>query len=220
MCPHYLKNILPPEADRLPEARIAAYGLTSQIKVSGAAAEIPDGKLGSVLHNPEVTAAGKTGAQTRVLIEQHQVPDGEPGRQIEIRAQAGGERFHEVSEHALGKWIIAARCVESAIGSGPDAAADEGNGAHVGLRVGRPTPEDIRNAEVEGLHQAIRRGRRKKACVIENVMDVRLRNAAQAGQPPLSQFTALDAYTGDIDQMLLQVTEIHLRLIREYILPD
>jgi hypothetical protein len=49
------------------------------------------------------------------------------------------------------------------------------------------------------------------------MMDVRLGDAAQAGQPPFGELTTPHTDAGDVDEALLQILEIHLPPRREYI---
>lgn len=197
-----------------------ASGLAGQPEMCAAAAKIPDTEPRSLLHQPEVTIVQRIGTQARILVEQHKVTRKEPRGHGEIGAEPGCQGVGKVPEQALRERIIAAGDAENAVRRGTDPAPHQGNSAHVGFGVGAGTPQHIRDAQVKSLHQAIRRGRREKPYVIQNMMHVRLRYAAQAGQPPLGQLTAPDAHPGDVDETLLQIPEIHLRLIREYILLD
>jgi hypothetical protein len=54
-----------------------------------------------------------------------------------------------------------------------------------------------------GFHKTIRRFGGQKSQIIQSMMHMRLRDAAETGQPPLGQLTTAHPDTGDVDQPVL-----------------
>lgn len=89
------------------------------------------------------------------------------------------------------------------VGSRPDATSNQWNRAEVGSRFFRLTPQQIGHPDVQGMHQPVQRLSRKEADSLENIVHVRLGNAAHPGQPPFGQLTGLDSFPRNPDQLPL-----------------
>lgn len=92
---------------------------------------------------------------------------------------------------------------QDCVGSGPDATSNQWNGAEVGSRFLGHTPQEIGHPDVQGVHEPVHRLSRKEADILENIVHVRLGNAAHPGQPPFGQLTGLDSFPRDPDQLSL-----------------
>lgn len=223
MRPHYIQNILSGKRDAKPVLRLMGRHITGQVKMRVSHADIADaesskGAVEVVLHDPEVAFTARAGAKLRILIEQNQITHGEAGGQGKVGTKAGREGVHQLAQQPAGEGIAAADYGKNTVGRGTDSVLDQRNCAYAFPGFGGRTPENVGAPEVEGLHQAVGQGGGKQTELIQDMMDMRLRNATEAGQPPFGELAPAHAHAGDVDDALLQILEIHLSPRREYAL--
>src|SRR5579863_5208448 len=90
------------------------------------------------------------------------------------------------------------------------------NSSETGVRLGGNPPHKVGNADIQDMHQAVRRGCRKHSYVLKNIMHMGLRDVAQPGKAPLRKLTGADALSSDVDQPSLKLLEIHPAPIQLY----
>jgi hypothetical protein len=94
-------------------------------------------------------------------------------------------------------------CRENRIETRTNSVPNNGNLPDAGVRLGRDTPQEVGNADMQGNHQAVRRACRKHAYILQNIVHMWLRDTTRPRQPPLGQLARVDALSRDVDQPTL-----------------
>jgi hypothetical protein len=193
-----LKNVPALQGDGIPFLRVVQRRLVDNIQAGASEPDITDAEAGAFRNNPDTAGAGR-GAEARILVEQHEVVGGEGFGEDEIRGYAGGHGIYQILQERLGQSYVAQRGGQHGIRTGSDTAANDGNRLKAGAGCGGNGPEKVGKLKAEGFHKTIRGVVRECAYPLENIVHMRLRNAAQTSESPFRKLTCPDPFARDID---------------------
>jgi hypothetical protein len=190
--------------------------LIGEAEASASHTKIANAQPGALLYDPNAGAATGFRADAGILVEQHKIVCCQRVGQHQVGAQTRGKGIDQASEQRLRQRKMTANYCKNCIDTGTNSVPNNRNLPHAGVRLGRDTPQEIGNTDVQGNHEAIRRACRKYAYILQNIVHMRLRNAARPRQPPLGQLACVDALSRDVDQSTLQRLKIHRAPIQLY----
>lgn len=177
-------------------------GLVSDIKTGAFSAKIAHAETRPFPDYPHPGVSAWRGSDEWILIEQDEVVGEKAAWQHQIGAEVRGQRIHEAFQQQFGKRIVAAHRSQQSIGARSDAASHQRDRPKVRAWFSRYAPKQVRCPDIESLHDPVHRLSRGEADILQNIVYMRLGNAALSGQPPLGQLAGLNSFPRNPDELI------------------
>lgn len=97
---------------------------------------------------------------------------------------------------------MAAHRSQQSIGARSDAASYQRDRPKVRAWFSRYAPKQVGCPDIESLHDPVHRLSRGEADILQNIVYMRLGNAALSGQPPLGQLAGLNSFPRNPDELI------------------